>query len=53
MTRYVAKYVKGYDRYNRTKIYPAKLSGQLIPTEIPKGIWEIITIDLITGLPES
>ena len=22
-------------------------------TEIPKDIWEIITVDLITGLPES
>ena len=51
--RYVAKYVKGCDRCNRTKTYPAKLSGQLVPTEIPKGIWEIITVDLVTGLPES
>ena len=53
ITRYVAKYVKGCDRYNRTKIYSAKPSDQLVPTVIPKGIWEIITVDLITGLPES
>ena len=53
ISRYVAKYVKGCDRCNRTKTFPAKPSGQLVPTQIPKRVWEIMTVDLITGLPES
>ena len=53
MTRYIASYVKGCDRCNRTKTFPAKPAGKLVPTQIPKDIWEIITVDLITGLPES
>jgi len=53
MSRYVAAYVKGCDRCNRTKTFPGKLLGKLVPTQIPQQIWEIITVDLITGLPES
>src|SRR6516164_7576588 len=53
MTRYIASYIKGCDRCNRTKIFPAKSVGKLVPTQIPKDIWEIVTINLITGLPNS
>ena len=53
ISRYVGNYVKSCDRCNRTKTFPAKPSGALVPNQIPKGIWEIITVDLITGLPES
>lgn len=53
MARYIAAYVKSCDRCNRTKTFPAKPVGKLVPTQIPKDIWEIITVDLITGLPES
>lgn len=53
MSRYVAAYVKGCDKCNRTKIFPAKPVGKLVPTQIPQDIWDIITVDLITGLPES
>ena len=24
-----------------------------MPTQIPKRVWEIMTVDLITGLPDS
>lgn len=53
MTRYITSYTKGCDRCNRTKTYPAKPVGKLVPTQIPKDIWEIVTVDLITGLPDS
>ena len=53
MSRYIASYCKGCDRCNRTKSFPAKPVGKLVPTQIPKDVWEIITVDLITGLPES
>jgi len=53
ISRYVASYVQGCDRCNRTKTFPAMPSGKLIPTQIPKDIWQIITVDLITGLPLS
>src|ERR1700761_2377603 len=53
MSRYVAAYIKGYDRCNRTKIFPAKPFGKLTPTQIPTENWQTISVDLITGLPES
>ena len=53
ISRYVASYVQGCDRCSRTKTFPAMPSGKLIPTQIPKDIWQIITVDLITGLPVS
>ena len=53
ISRYVASYVQGCDRCSRTKTFPAMPSGTLIPTQIPKQVWQIITVDLITGLPES
>jgi len=53
ISRYIASYVQGCDRCNRTKTFPAKPLGKLTPTQIPKDTWQIITVDLITGLPES
>ena len=53
MSRYVAAYIKGCDRCNRTKIFPAKPFGKLTPTQIPTENWQTISVDLITGLPES
>ena len=52
MSRYIASYVKGCDRCNRTKTFPAKPVGKLVPTQIPTEIWQIVGVDLITGLPE-
>lgn len=53
ISRYIANYVKGCDRCNRTKTFPAKPMGKLTPTEIPDGPWQTITTDLIIGLPDS
>ena len=53
ISRYIASYIQGCDKCNRTKTFPAKPVGKLTPTQIPKDIWQIITVDLITSLPES
>ena len=53
ITKFIAQYVKGCDRCSRTKTYPAKPMGELVPNQIPKKVWEIITMDLITGLSDS
>lgn len=53
ISRYVASYVQGCDRCNRTKTFPAKPSGYLTPNPVPKDVWEVICVDLITGLPVS
>ncbi len=38
---------------NELRPFPAKPSGYLQPNKIPLKPWEDISIDLITGLPES
>ena len=51
--RYVAKYVKGCDKCNRTKTFPSAPLGKLMPNRIPDRRWQIISVDLIVELPES
>ena len=53
VARYVANYVKGCDICNRTKTFPTAPTGPLKPNSIPEYPWQIVTTDLITGLPES
>ena len=53
ISRFIASYVQGCDRCNRTKTFPGKPLGKLMPTQIPKDTWQIVSVDLITGLPES
>lgn len=53
IAHYIAQYVKSCDACNRTKIYPSAPAGQLIPNEIPQRKWQVVTTDLIVGLPES
>jgi hypothetical protein len=53
ISRYIADYVKGCDRCNRTKTFPAAPIGKLMPNRIPDRRWQIITTDFITGLPSS
>ena len=53
LSRQVALYTKTCDRCNQTKVLPAKPRGKLTPTQIPKDIWQTISVDLITGLPSS
>ena len=53
MGQYIAKYLKGCDLCNRTKMFPASLVGKLMPNQIPDHRWQVISVDLITELPQS
>ena len=50
---YVKKYVAGCDIYQQMKNHPQKPFGPLQPNKVPSGSWEIVSIDLITQLPQS
>lgn len=45
--------VKNCDICQRIKTQTSKPAGQLKPNEIPTKPWEIVSMDLIVGLPES
>ena len=49
----VKKYVAGCDVCQRMKNQPRQPYGPLIPNPVPAGPWEVISMDLITQLPES
>ncbi|KAF9799377.1 hypothetical protein IEO21_10574 [Rhodonia placenta] len=53
MSKFVNEYVSTCDVCNRTKTFPAKPQGPLKPNEIPERPWQIITTDMIVGLPKS
>ena len=53
MGHYIAKYVKGCDLCNQTKTFPTAPMGKLMPNRIPYRQWQIISVDLITELPQS
>ena len=53
MSIFVKKYVAGCDICQRMKNHPQQPYGPLMPNPVPHGPWEIISIDLITQLPES
>ena len=53
MGRYIAKYMKGCDLCNQTKMFPTAPMGKLIPNHIPYHQWQIIVVNLITELPQS
>jgi hypothetical protein len=53
ISRYVSNYVKGCDRCNRTKIFPTSPPGRLKPNVVPSKCWQTVTVDLISGLPDS
>ena len=53
MTVDVKQYVQGCDTCQRNKSHNQAPYGLLQPNEVPNGPWEIITVDLITGLPDS
>ena len=53
MGRYIAKYVKGCDLCNQTKTFPVAPVGKLMFNHIPYCRWQIISVDLITELPQS
>ena len=53
VSKYISQYVKGCDKCNRTKIYPTAPAGRLEPNAIPERRWQVVTTDIISGLPES
>src|ERR1700712_2151486 len=53
LTTDVKKYVKGCDVCQRMKNRPQQPFGPLMPNPVPQEPWDVITIDLITQLPES
>jgi len=53
MTTFVKKYVMGCDMCQQMKNRPQQPFGPLVPNKVPNGPWEIISMDLITQLPES
>ena len=53
MTKFINEYVMTCDVCQRTKAHRAAPQGPLQPNQIPEGPWQIITSDLIVGLPKS
>jgi hypothetical protein len=53
LTTDVKKYVTGCDVCQRMKLRPQRQYNPLQPNLVPFGPWDIVTIDLITQLPES
>jgi len=53
MTTFVKKYVTGCDMCQHMKNHPQQPFGPLMPNKVPNRPWEIISMDLITQLPES
>jgi hypothetical protein len=49
----VAAYVRGCEKCQRTKTFPAKPTGLLAPNTIPEFNWQVVSVDLITQLPSS
>ena len=50
---HVAAYVRGCKKCQCTKTFPAKPSGLLAPNLVPTSNWQVISVDLITQLPQS
>ena len=53
MTTFVKKYVTGCDMYQQMKNHQQQPFGPLMPNKVTNRPWEIISMDLITQLPES
>ena len=49
----VKKYVQGCFRCQQNKVQHQKKSGELHPLEIPQGLWQEISINIIGPLPRS
>ncbi|KAE9330134.1 hypothetical protein PR003_g15390 [Phytophthora rubi] len=49
----VSDYVQSCETCTRWKHSNAKKNGKLIPIPIPKECWEVVSMDFVTGLPES
>jgi len=53
MTTFVKKYVTGCNMCQQMKNRPQQPFGPLMPNKVSNGPWKIISMDLITQLPES
>jgi len=49
----VKKYVQGCFKCQQNKVQHQKKAGELHPLEIPQGLWQEISIDIIGPLPKS
>ncbi|MBW0571268.1 hypothetical protein O181_110983 [Austropuccinia psidii MF-1] len=47
----VAEYCKTYDRCQKANKYTGKRLGNMIKVQEPSRPWEIVPMDLVTGLP--
>src|ERR1700723_1325913 len=52
MMKFVAEYVKGYDKCQQNKTIPQLLVGKLMPAETPTEPWKSVAVDFVTGLLE-
>ncbi len=53
MGHYITKYVKGCDLCNHTKTFLMAPTEKLMPNHVPDHWWQVISVDLITELPQS
>ena len=51
--QFVAQYTAVCEVCNRTKTFPMKPRGLLLPNSIPRRRWGIVTADLIVELPDD
>ena len=49
----VKKYIQGCFKCQQNKVQHQKKAGELHPLEIPQGLWQEISIDIIGPLPKS
>ena len=49
----IKKYVQGCFKCQQNKVQHQKKTGELHPLEIPQGLWQEISIDIIGPLPKS
>jgi len=49
----IKKYVQGCVKCQQNKMQHQKKAGELHPLEIPEGLWQDISIDIIGPLPRS
>ena len=53
MRQDIADFVGSCDQCQRNKAANAKPSGLLQPLQVPEGLWDSVSMDLITCLPET
>jgi len=49
----VKRYVQGCFKCQQNKVQHQRKAGELHPLEIPQGLWQEISIDIIGPLPKS